>query len=577
MPTIRQLSTSIINKIAAGEVIERPASVVKEMLENSVDAGATRIELSVEKGGVDLIRISDNGCGIDADQLELAIAPHATSKITSADELFEVQSLGFRGEALASIAEISHLVLRSRPRDAESGAELIVRGGEREGPRPCAASVGTTIEVRHLFFNTPVRRKFMKSPQTEMGHVTEAFTRIALAFPQVHLVLESSGRTVYDLAPCERWSERIRVFFGDEVGDALIPIDNVDGDIHLRGYVTDPSVTRSNNRMQYLFLNGRHIRDRSLQHALTEAYRGLIMVGRFPVCFLRLDMPPTDVDVNVHPTKSEVRFADGGRLYSQILHSLRHKFLSTDLTANAVTPSNSSTNSSGPPFSGSSGMSHLPSPHFGRAEALAGAMSDRMQPGNPAMTFDARSPTLVRPIPIPFCDGREAMSRRRSFNHFPPSAPISAMPEVEERCHRVLDWESGIDGRSSSVSPSGSMSIGLSSLAEPVDASDRTARLPVDATFTDRTSPARSHLGFQIHHRYLVTEDERGMVVVDQHALHERILYEQVREKVLSGNLESQKLLVPEPVTLNAAEAAAAIDAQEMLAKVGNRSGTFWR
>ncbi len=570
MPTIRQLSTSIINKIAAGEVIERPASVVKEMLENSVDAGATRIELSVEKGGVDLIRISDNGCGIDADQLELAIAPHATSKITSADELFEVQSLGFRGEALASIAEISHLVLRSRPRDAESGAELIVRGGEREGPRPCAASVGTTIEVRHLFFNTPVRRKFMKSPQTEMGHVTEAFTRIALAFPQVHLVLESSGRTVYDLAPCERWSERIRVFFGDEVGDALIPIDNVDGDIHLRGYVTDPSVTRSNNRMQYLFLNGRHIRDRSLQHALTEAYRGLIMVGRFPVCFLRLDMPPTDVDVNVHPTKSEVRFADGGRLYSQILHSLRHKFLSTDLTANAVTPSNSSASSSGLPFAGSSGMSHLPSPHFGRAEALAGAMSDRMQPGNPAMTFDARSPSISTAHTDSLLRWARGNESTPEFQPFPSIGPNfrdvgggGALPSSSG------SWESRIDDRSSSVSPSGSMSSGLSGLAEPLGSSDRTALSPVDATFVDRTSSARSHLGFQIHHRYLVTEDERGMVVVDQHALHERILYEQVREKVLSGSLESQKLLVPEPVTLNAAEAAAAIDAQEMLAKVG--------
>ncbi|MFN7629364.1 MAG: DNA mismatch repair endonuclease MutL, partial [Pirellula sp.] len=325
MPLIRQLPVGLVNKIAAGEVIERPASVVKETLENSIDAGANFVEVCVEGGGIDLIRISDSGCGIEPEQLELALAPHATSKLQSSDDLFDVRTLGFRGEALASIAEISHLTLRSRVAASDSGYELRAQGGEREPIRPCAMDVGTTIEVRHLFFNTPVRRKFLKSPSTEMGHVIEAFTRIALAFPSVQMVLKSNDRVLHDLPPTVRWADRIRSFFGDEIADALIAVEHDDDKVRFRGYVADPSVSRSNNRMQYLFLNGRYIRDRALQHALGEAYRGLLMVGRMPVCFLQMEIDPKVVDVNVHPTKVEVRFEDSGAIYSRLLHALRHK------------------------------------------------------------------------------------------------------------------------------------------------------------------------------------------------------------------------------------------------------------
>ncbi|MEZ6075783.1 MAG: DNA mismatch repair endonuclease MutL [Pirellulaceae bacterium] len=341
MPTIRQLPPSLVNKIAAGEVIERPASVVKELLENSVDAGASKIELAIDGGGIECIRISDNGCGIAPDQIGLAIASHATSKLETADDLFDVHTLGFRGEALASIAEISHLSLRTRIADSDSGSELTVQGGQPSSIVPVGCPVGTTIEVRNLFFNTPVRRKFMRTPQTEAGHITEAFTRIALAFPSVQMTMTSGNRTVFELAATQSWSERIRAFFGEEIGDALIPVHSQQETASLAGFVTDPSVSRSNNRMQYLFLNGRHIRDRSLQHALGEAYRGLLMVGRFPVCFLRLKLPANQVDVNVHPTKMEVRFQEGGKIYSQLLQTLRHQFLTSDLTAPSAARSRS--------------------------------------------------------------------------------------------------------------------------------------------------------------------------------------------------------------------------------------------
>ena len=564
MPTIRQLPPALVNKIAAGEVIERPASVVKELLENSVDAGARRVELAVEKGGLDLVRVSDDGCGISIDQLPLAVASHATSKLITADDLFDIHTLGFRGEALASIAEISHFEMRSRTRESDSGAILAVQGGELTDPVPAGLPVGTSISVRHLFFNTPVRRKFLKSAQTEMGHVVEAFTRIALAYPQVHMVLLSNDKTLYDLPPTDRWAERIAAFFGEEVSENLIHVESEVDDITLRGFVGDPSVSRSNNRMQYLFLNGRCIRDRALQHALGEAYRGLLMVGRFPVCFLRLDMPAKMVDVNVHPTKMEVRFQDGGRIYGQLLQTLRHKFLSTDLTAKVSRPAERSNEfsaandssldgSAGGSRSGSAAQSGTyssrptdysfqPQPRlpfqeippfrpFGEARTLPTSQpGTSLRSGTSFLGQDDTS--FGNPKPFPGSD-------RDLGNSITPSADSHLPPGAET-------WSGAIGDSESEVAQS-----------EKIVRSDPPQTAPI------------SHLGFQIHQRYLITQDEAGMVIIDQHALHERILYEQIRQKVLEGRLETQQLLVPEPVTLTPAEAAAALDAQDLLRKVG--------
>ena len=280
MPTIHQLSPSVVNKIAAGEVIERPASVVKELLENSVDAGATRIDVTLEQGGSELIRVADNGCGIAADELPLAVASHATSKIRSADDLFSVATLGFRGEALASIAEVSRLVIRSRTADADSGAELEVVGGAAQPIAPVGCPVGTTIEVRNLFFNTPVRHKFLRSPQTEMGHSIEAVTRLALAHPHDSFHALAQRPAGARPAAGDDIRERIAAFFGDELADDLIEIDSENDGVTLSGFVANPMHSRATSRMQYLFLNGRAIRDRSLQHALGEAYRGLLLTGR---------------------------------------------------------------------------------------------------------------------------------------------------------------------------------------------------------------------------------------------------------------------------------------------------------
>ncbi len=550
MPTIRQLPIGLVNKIAAGEVIERPASVVKEMLENSIDAGATHVELVVEGGGIELIRISDNGCGIPADQLELAVAPHATSKLQSSDDLFDVQTLGFRGEALASIAEISHLTLRSRTGESDSGYELCVKGGEKEPIRPCSAPVGTTLEIRHLFFNTPVRRKFMKTSQTEMGHVTEAFTRIALAYPQVHMVLSNNDRVLHDLLPTDRWSERIRAFFGDEVADSLISIDQRDERVAIHGYVTDPSVSRSNNRMQYLFLNGRYIRDRSLQHALGEAYRGLLMVGRMPVCFLHVQVDPKTVDVNVHPTKVEVRFEDSGAIYTRLLHSLRHKFLNSDLVAKIRTPTSSPsvmptladaamplTTSHQVANQGGGGVDLL---NWAKSNASVSIPDFRPFQGSSGLGLATANRPTAR-IDDPFYTPDPS--------HFElPSAATQGQHPIDERETPIANepWRMDHEANEAALATQ----------------QHRVASAP---------DMAGSHkqLGFQIHNRYLVTQDESGMVIVDQHALHERILYEQIKTKVMSKSLERQRLLVPESVTLTANEAAAAVDCRETLAEIG--------
>ena len=507
MAKIRQLSPSVVNKIAAGEVIERPASVVKELLENAVDAGAKRIDVRLEKGGSEVIRISDDGCGIAADELPLAVASHATSKITSAEDLFSIATLGFRGEALASIAEISRLLIRSRTADGESGGELEVVGGAASAVAPIGCPVGTTIEVRNLFFNTPVRHKFLRSVQTEMGHATEAVTRLALAHPQIHFTLSHNGRSLHELPPVADIRGRIAAFFGDELADGLIEIESESEGVTLHGYVANPMHSRATGRMQYLFLNGRAIRDRALQHALGEAYRGLMLTGRQPICFLRLDMPAELVDVNVHPTKQEVRFQDSGRLYSQLLGTLRTKFLTTDLTARGRTADpmySTEETDANSAMAGTSELVQWAKQELGKQKEWAGVSTapGGTGPGDgPARGWQA---------------GGEPLRLHRLDS--PPNRAF------DMNALRATDFEAGCD-------------------------------------------EARGAL--QVHNRYLVVETAVGIEVIDQHALHERILYEQLREKVLGGALESQRLLVPEPVDLTASESAAALEHAELLAELG--------
>jgi DNA mismatch repair protein MutL len=440
------------------------------------------------------------------------VASHATSKITSADDLFSIATLGFRGEALASIAEISRLIVRSRTAQSTSGGELEVVGGVASAVVPIGCPVGTTIEVRNVFFNTPVRHKFLRSVQTEMGHSIEAMTRLALAHPHIHFTIAHNGRTIHDLPPVADIRGRIAAFFGDELADDLIEIQSASDGVTLSGYVANPMHSRATGRMQYLFLNGRAIRDRSLQHALGEAYRGLMLTGRQPICFLRLEMPADLVDVNVHPTKQEVRFQDSGRLYSQLLGTLRTKFLTTDLKARG--------SAVGADFS--SGESEVDSAMSGASELVQWA---KQELGKQVERAEASS----------FEYENGAVPTRQS-----------SLPSQPLRLHR-LDSPPPIEFGNTFAS----------------------SGVPTMRTRLDDAHASSAAHALQVHNRYLVVETDIGIEVIDQHALHERILYEQLREKVLAGALESQKLLVPEPVDLTATESATALEHSELLAQLG--------
>ena len=540
MGIIHQLPASVINQIAAGEVVERPASVLKELLENAIDAGATRVDVTVERGGKDLIRIADNGKGMSPDDLPLAFTPHATSKLQEADDLFKIRTLGFRGEALAAIAEVSKVRCQTRQEEVEAGSEMQIDAGVAAPIRACGCPVGTVIEVRHLFHNTPVRRTYLKSDSTEAGHSIEMFTRIALAHPTVHLTYRSGGKVLHDLAAVTGIKDRIGVFFGRELADSLLWVESRFDRTHLWGYVGHPSQSRSSTKGQFMFLSGRYVRDRSLGHALSEGFRGLLMVGRSPVAFLHLDVPPEEVDVNVHPTKVEVRFRDGQRIYSQLLATLRQTFLASDLHAKLQVPREAEPAAEAP-TADSSSFQMEPRPNDRQAVA------NWFAPGGGA-------PQPFQTFPSPGYAGGPAESRWGSaFGKVSGPAPpgdFESLPDRSLVTNPSFDEFAPIDP---STPPAIQSAPAAAAVAEP-------------RPFDVRDLPAKA---LQVHDTYLVAETADGMVVIDQHALHERILYEELRMRIDRGGVESQRLLVPEPVELGPAEVAAVLERREALASLG--------
>ena len=400
------------------------------------------------------------GTASRADELPLlAFANHATSKLTSADDLFSVGTLGFRGEALASIGGIAQVTLQSRPEGEEVGAEIVCHGGDLSAVRAWNGSAGTRIAARHLFYNTPVRRKFLRTPGTEMGHICEVFTRTALARPGLHLTLRHNNKEVYEVAAATGLLDRIGLFFGPDVKDQLYPIDAFQGPAHLYGYVADPACERGNAKMQYLYLNGRWIRDRGLGHALQEAYRGLLMTGRYATAFLFLDLPADHVDVNVHPTKAEVRFRDGGALYSFFLGTIRNRLGAENLTGRLRPPVG--------PGAGAIPLGNVPVGSLPLANAAAPWLAPRQFQESPSLFASPGLPTYTRT-----------------------SLPEPASPRTEP---------------------------GKPALAptppEPAQNGAGPAPKPV----------LEGHVkAIQLHNAYLVLEAPEGMLVIDQHALHER-------------------------------------------------------
>jgi DNA mismatch repair protein MutL len=494
MAKIAVLDDNMINMIAAGEVIERPASVVKELLENSIDAGATRITVEVEQGGRDLIRIIDDGCGMDADDLELAFEAHATSKIRVSDDLCGIRTMGFRGEALASIGSVAKVMVTSRVKESLQANTLQVDCGINKGIRPCSGDVGTIIEVRNLFYKLPARRKFLRTPNTEMTHVTEHFTRIALAHPGLDLTLRHNGRENYHLLKGQDIKERIRILFGQALVEDLLETSRSEQGTQIRALLAKPTAARSSGKYQYLFLNNRFVRDKFILHAIKEAYRGLTEPNKYPVVFLFMQIPPESFDVNVHPTKVEVRFDNANLIHSQVLAVLRDKLLSTNLDVSGTMPAGQHQRPMGSDHSLGIDLS-------GRTERIQRAMADFFNTPNSA-------------------------KHQQSFS-FPGTNHSEAVPADLLNCH-VPEFDKSIN---------------------------------------DQNWQPRQYL--QVHNSYILLQNEQGFVVIDQHALHERILYEQMCKRFEEGKLPAQRLLMPHSFEVTPAQLHAYETYQEMFSKLG--------
>jgi len=490
---IRALSDHLISQIAAGEVVDRPSAVVKELLENALDAGASQITVRIEQGGVKRIAITDNGCGIPPEQMPLALARHATSKIASLDDLERVGTLGFRGEALASIASVAQLTLTSRTADAAHAWEIEGVAGAQA--QPASAASGTTIDVRELYFNTPARRKFLKSEQTEFGHCAEVVRRIALSRPDVAFSLSHNGKTV-DHWNLTEFAKRSAQVLGGEFASARLALDEQAGPLRLHGFVGLPTASKARADAQYFYVNGRFVRDKLLTHAVRAAYQDVLHGDRFPSYVLALDLDPALVDVNVHPSKIEVRFRDSRAVHQFVFHAV--------------------------------------------SRALA-------------QTAPGSAPEDVTPV----------------------AAPSAALPWI--RTPQQASFQSQFNapaGVAQSLADYGSMFAGgtVTTPAQVQSAAWSASPTAFNAQMAAAEAPDEFPLGFalaQLHGIYILAQNRKGLVLVDMHAAHERILYEQLKLALDGDALQVQPLLIPVSFHADAVEVGTADEHREALTALG--------
>jgi DNA mismatch repair protein MutL len=500
---IRRLPPLLVSQIAAGEVIERPASAVKELIENAIDAQATRIAVAIESGGRDLIRVSDDGEGIPFEELVLAVAPHATSKVACAEDLDAIATLGFRGEALASLASVGRLAIVSRPQWAGEAGSIEAQGQQVGEPRPAPGAPGTTVTVRSLFFNTPARRRFLRSDATEAARVARVVEASAMPHPAIAFTLDVDGRRVLALPAAGSWQERVVAVLGPELGRELLEVRGEGGGIAVSGLAGRPGTARSWASHLHVYLNGRPIADRTIAHAIREAYRGLIEPSRHPTIVLFLEMDPGLVDVNVHPAKAEVRFRDQPAVHAIVQRAV--------------------------------------------AEALRGA--------------DLIPSLSVAGVAGRSCGGGSGAVASRASGAGPGTAPRQLL----EQLHRLDPREKGFVYRElrEAVRSGDARAAG-----EDGDHAATTEVLPEVRPVTDV---------LQVHAKYLVVGDEQGILIIDQHALHERVMFEQLLDAVAGGNLEAQRLLVPATVELDAGGLDTLQELQPLLERIGIEAGPIGR
>lgn len=515
MKRIEVLSPRLANQIAAGEVVERPANVVKELVENSLDAGATRIEVDVEQGGVKLIRIRDNGFGIEKSDLPLSLSRHATSKIKNLDDLESVQSLGFRGEALASIASVSRLVLSSHEQESDEAWQVQAEGRDMATEvKPCAHPVGTTIEMRDLFFNTPARRKFLRTEKTEFNHLEEVVKRMALSRYDVSFQLRHNQKVIHSLRPCESEfdrEKRVASLLSAQFMKEAVSIDMEGAGLKLWGWVGLPTFSRSQADMQYFFVNGRIVRDKLVAHAIRQAYQDVLYHGRHSAFVLYLELDSALVDVNVHPTKHEVRFRDGRLVHDFLFRSL-HKALG-EVRPQAPEPNaqlHSQPQVSGITAGEFAGQNNIP---LQQAQAT----------GNPWQS-NASSPS-IQP------------------------------GQVQEQMQNYGQLHQGVHQNGSPLS-------------QPMPSNTVMPTMNVDNQ-GEAVIPPLGYAIAQLHGVFILAQNEHGLVVVDMHAAHERITYERLKTAYDEQGIASQPLLVPETIHVSQEQADIAEQQEQELTKLG--------
>ncbi len=495
MPHIQLLPDLLVSQIAAGEVVERPASALKELLENSLDANSRDIRLDLEEGGIKLIRLVDDGVGIAPDDLKLALTRHATSKIASLDDLERVASLGFRGEALASIASVARLTLTSRYAEAAHAWKVGALDGRLHTPEPAALARGTVVEVRDLFFNTPARRKFLKSPPTEYAHCDEALRRVALAHPECAFTLAHNGRVSRRLAVSD-WQARALDILGEDFAAAARTLDEAAGPLRLYGLAGLPAYSRAGRDAQYLFVNGRFVRDKLLSHAVREAYRDVLHHERHPAYVLFLELPPEGVDVNVHPAKTEVRFRDGRGVHQFVLHVLER--------------------------------------------ALGGCRESSAGASLPSWVRDGGEGAPITP----------AASPAPAYSSHPLGGGGSGgvpRPWTQQPLH--------------ANEPAPYYQMVADALAPPAEI--RNPQSEIGA------APPLGYALAQLSGIYILAENAHGLIVVDMHAAHERILYERIKTAFDARAVASQPLLIPVVFAATGLEMAIAEEAGPALAEMG--------
>jgi DNA mismatch repair protein MutL len=491
---IHILPEQVASQIAAGEVVERPASAVKELVENSLDAGARRIDAAIERGGAGAIVVSDDGCGMGREDAIVALRRHATSKIRSAADLIAIRTLGFRGEALASIASVSRMILRTRRAEDPAGTEIISAGGNIEEVRECAIAPGTQIEVRDLFFNTPARLKFLKTVATEQGAIAEALQRLALANCRVAFRLAADGRILFDLPRASSALERARQLLGDKLAARMLEFEAARDGMRAQGFATMSQESFATPRMIFTFVNGRAVRDKMLARAISQAYQTLLPRGRHPAVILFVALGHDEVDVNVHPMKTEVRFRRSGAVFETVYHALRERL--SDQTEPAAEAALGSPRPGAAHAAAAAGAVPVErEPHAGVPSGFGAAVS---HPAHPHQNDSARP---LRLVPDP---ARSAAAQQALGLGFAPSAPA------------------------------------------PGDERGIQARVPIYSQLR--------MLG-QLFAGYIVLENDDGLLLVDQHAAHERVTYEKLRAELRDGGIRVQAMLTPVTIELSPARA----------------------